>query len=365
MRHNDKLIPLPLKVIQFKNFGDDPTIYTDDFKWDEKYIDSRQLVVKQFDGNPTIRDNIVRDSIKLFYNFECQDFARVDWKCDVDGIPKFIDFNESPMYGTDASFLWCLEQQDMSRQDLFKAIIDNFLQQINYGMVSIGDFWVRKDVLALHWNCDYISCGGGCCSDGCYFERFEKDRIETNLSSIVEYLRERPELPFWKESPEQWEFHDPEPWISWKYSEPETCNEWFHTKTINGRCIFQTLDGRCALHVYCLDNGVPWENFKFSTCTTWPLHIEMIQDQWYITLHQEFYDEEWDVCSCIRSSSLSLEKQSQLPHIVESMKDPIISRIGVERYECLLDYLRCNTQYLQESKEKQDTQTSLPSSVEG
>ena len=127
MRHEGEIIPLTLKCLQFVNFGDDPAIYTYDYKWDENLLGDKQLIVKPFDGDPGIKEQIVEDSTKLFKVLDCKDFARVDWKCDGNGQPRFIDFNENPMFGKDSSFLYCLEQAGYTRRDLFNTIIDNLL----------------------------------------------------------------------------------------------------------------------------------------------------------------------------------------------------------------------------------------------
>jgi D-alanine-D-alanine ligase len=127
LKHEAVLIPLTLKSMRFENFGDNPAIYTYDIKWDENVLGEKELIVKPFGGDPAIKDKIVADSTKLFKVLGCKDFARVDWKCDENGQPRFIDFNENPMYGKDSSFLYCLEQAGYTRRDLFNAIIDNTL----------------------------------------------------------------------------------------------------------------------------------------------------------------------------------------------------------------------------------------------
>ena len=127
MRHEDEIIPLTLKILQFVNFGDDPAIYTNDYKWDEGLLGEKKLVIKPFDGDPAIKEQVTNDSLKLFKVFECKDFARIDWKCDEDGQPRFIDFNENPMFGKDSSFLYSLELAGYTRRDLFNIIIDNLL----------------------------------------------------------------------------------------------------------------------------------------------------------------------------------------------------------------------------------------------
>ena len=131
MRREDEIIPLAVKQIQFINFTTDPALYTDDFKWDESLLGHREIRVKIFDGDPAIKEQVVQDSITLFKVFQCKDFARLDWKCDGEGHPKFIDFNENPMFGAESSFLWCLEHAGYTRRDLFSIIIDNLLSAID------------------------------------------------------------------------------------------------------------------------------------------------------------------------------------------------------------------------------------------
>ncbi|MBN2153369.1 MAG: ATP-grasp domain-containing protein [Candidatus Lokiarchaeota archaeon] len=131
MRREGEVVPLAVKQIQFINFSTDPTIYTCDIKWDESFLGERRLSVKLFDGDPAVKERVVEDSVKLFKVFQCKDFARLDWKCDAGGNPKFIDFNENPMYGVDSSFLWCLERAGYTRRDLFNAIIDNLFSAMD------------------------------------------------------------------------------------------------------------------------------------------------------------------------------------------------------------------------------------------
>jgi D-alanine-D-alanine ligase len=131
VRHEDEIIPLALKSMQFVNFGGNPAMYTYEFKWDESRLGDKQLFIKPFDGDPAIKERVIDDSIRLFEVLECRDFARIDWKCDAQGVPRFIDFNENPMFGNESSFLYCLEQAGYTRRDFFTMIIDNLLQGMN------------------------------------------------------------------------------------------------------------------------------------------------------------------------------------------------------------------------------------------
>jgi len=196
-------------------------------------------------------------------------------------------------------------------------------------MVKISDFFVQKEVFDFHYDCDYTSCKGCCCCDGCWICQDEKQTIESKIKEIAEYLRMRPELPFWKEGANQWEFTDPVP------DEGQ-----YHSKVVGGTCIFQIPDGRCAIHSYCIDHGIPWEKFKVWICVDFPLSFDFRDGAWYMRIHREVPEPYWDYCTCIRQERLQPEQRARLPPVVESMKSTIISRIGPERYDALASYIK-------------------------
>jgi hypothetical protein len=194
-------------------------------------------------------------------------------------------------------------------------------------MVAVGDFLVEKDVFTLRFSCDFASTQGICCQFGCWIKPHERRRIERVIKDVAEYLRDRPELPFWGKRTGRWVFVDP------KMEDDE-----YHTQVINDRCIFSMTSGACAIHAYCLDNDIPWEDFKFGICVTWPLDIQLSDmddgsgECWHIWLFNELHDEAWDECPCIRKDP----GDSSLPLAIESQKSTIVSRIGPVRYVQLL-----------------------------
>ncbi|OLS16208.1 MAG: hypothetical protein RBG13Loki_0119 [Promethearchaeota archaeon CR_4] len=202
-------------------------------------------------------------------------------------------------------------------------------QEESPAMVKVSDFFVQKDVFDFHYDCDYTYCKGCCCTDGCWIYPDEKIRIADKLKEIVEYLRMRPELPFWKEGPNQWEFTDPIP------DEGQ-----YHSKVVGGTCIFQIPDGRCAIHAYCLDHGIPWETFKVWICVDFPLSFAFHDGAWYMRIHREVPEPYWNHCACIRQEKLPPERRARLIPVVESMKSTIISRIGPTRYDALASYAK-------------------------
>ncbi len=194
-------------------------------------------------------------------------------------------------------------------------------------MVKVSDFFVQKEVFDFHYDCDYTFCKGCCCSEGCWICHDEKLRISSKIKEIAEYLRVRPELPFWKEGADQWEFTDPIP----------DEGQW-HSRVVGGTCIFQIPDGRCSIHAYCKDKGIPWEEFKVWICVDFPLSFLQRDNTWYVRIHKEVPEPYWDHCACIRQEKLPPERRARLPPVIESMKSTIISRIGPERYKALVGF---------------------------
>jgi hypothetical protein len=200
-------------------------------------------------------------------------------------------------------------------------------------VVAIGDFFVEKGVFSLRFQCDFHVTKGICCQYGCYIRPEEKMRIYNVRKEIAEYLRDRPELPFWKTTRGKWTFVD-----------PRTEKGQYHVSVFNDQCIFQTTSGACAIHAYCLDNDIPWENFKFSICTTWPLDIHLRDpDQkglrWHVFLFNGIDAPEWDDCACIRLENRTLNKDMP-PAVIESLKSVIISKLGPERYVQLVEFAK-------------------------
>jgi hypothetical protein len=199
--------------------------------------------------------------------------------------------------------------------------------------VAIGDFFVEKGVFSLRFRCDFYETKGICCQYGCYIRPEEKIRIYGARKEIAEYLRDRPELPFWKTTRGKWTFVD-----------PKTEKGQYHVRVFNDRCIFHQTSGACAIHTYCLDNNIPLENFKFSICTTWPLDIHLRDlDQkglrWHVFLFNGIDSPEWDDCACIRLENRTPSKDVP-PSVIESLKSVIISRIGLERYAQLVNFAK-------------------------
>ena len=203
----------------------------------------------------------------------------------------------------------------------------------NSKIVAIGDFYVDKRVFTLNFECNCLSTIAYCCKHGCWIFPEEKWRVYGTIHDIATYLLDRPELPFWRKTRGKWTFVD-----------PKTEDGTYHTKVLNDQCIFNQTNGKCAIHSYCLDNGIPWETFKFNICVTWPLDIQLCDhdDQgkrWHIWLFDQLHEPSWDECPCIRPEFYP-EMQVTCTPIIISLKTTIISRIGVDRYTRLVEFAR-------------------------
>jgi hypothetical protein len=198
-------------------------------------------------------------------------------------------------------------------------------------MIAVGDFFVENGIFTLNFECKCDSIASPCCKHGCWITPEEKWRIYGVIPDIAPYLSDRLELPFWRKTRGKWTFVD-----------PKKEDNSYHVKVVSDRCIFNQTDGRCAIHSYCLDQGIPWETFKFNICVTWPLDIQLRDhdktgERWHIWLFDQIHEPGWDESPCIRPEFFP-EKHDTCTPIIISMKTTIISRIGLERYAQLVDF---------------------------
>jgi len=127
-RHGNEIIPTEPRMSRFINFDDVPAIIASNVKW---HLDKKhEVVISTFDGDKTIKEQLINDTIRIFKTFNCRDFARVDWKQDANGVYRFIDYNENPGYYSTSLFRWCLVNKGLTFPDLIHAIIDNLIARI-------------------------------------------------------------------------------------------------------------------------------------------------------------------------------------------------------------------------------------------
>ncbi len=129
IRHGNQIIPLTPRLMQYKGFKDTQKVWTSTLKWDHHPKPGpTELVKTELDGSLASTKKLVAESIKIFQMMACKDFARIDWKFDSKGVPKFLDFNENPMITEESGFYWCLVHKGFTLQDLVFAVIDNLLE---------------------------------------------------------------------------------------------------------------------------------------------------------------------------------------------------------------------------------------------
>ncbi len=134
IRHEDQIIPLTPRLMQYKGFTDTQKVWTSTLKWDHHPKPGpRELIKTELDGKIAVKEKLITDSIKLFNMMECKDFARIDWKFDAKGTLNFLDFNENPMITEESAFYWSLTHKGLSLKDLIFVVIDNLLRVIKTG----------------------------------------------------------------------------------------------------------------------------------------------------------------------------------------------------------------------------------------
>ncbi|GAB4322705.1 MAG: hypothetical protein Kow0069_27540 [Promethearchaeota archaeon] len=211
-----------------------------------------------------------------------------------------------------------------------------------YVVASGGTLYVNPEVLLYGFECDFEACTLKCCDEGCWVTTSEKWRVHGMVREFVKYLKDVPDHPFHRS---RWKFWD---------QEPE--DGLWHVFTHDGRCVFQRPDGRCVVHMYCLDEGVDWIEWKFNICVTFPLDITHEGGVHYVDFldDHELFLEKVDcleraagVPGKVTENRMRPRPRKRRP-IVESCRDVLVNRLGEERYGKLLELQRRFDAYVKE-----------------
>ena len=131
----------------------------------------------------------------------------------------------------------------------------------------IDDVLVDKEIFKYTFRCKVPGCGS-CCYAGTLVTQNDIDRVAGIVDKLKLYLSEskvrrlnKLENVFYTEFPVE---------------------GFYKLRTWGSSCIFQMEDKRCAVHKFCLDNGVDWIKVHFDLCVTYPLRISKKRDMIHI-----------------------------------------------------------------------------------
>ncbi len=193
----------------------------------------------------------------------------------------------------------------------------------------IQNYLVETRIITYLYECEYQQgCSSECCSIGAWITGDEIKRVQKALNDIAPYLNDakKRRLKHLRNR-----FIQKSGWAgTWKI------------RTWKSSCIFLMDNGACAVHRYCLDNGIDWIRFKFDICATFPLII------YYEKRLIRLINSGWEVVACLNLSDEEKQKKQMKP-LVYSMKDILIDRLGMEFWNALeFEYLEISKKQIKQ-----------------
>ena len=82
------------------------------------------------DLTPALEAELAAHSVAAFRALRCRDFARVDWKCDAAGRPRFLEINPLPTFATDGSFAILAELSGVTYAAFLARVLEEGLRRL-------------------------------------------------------------------------------------------------------------------------------------------------------------------------------------------------------------------------------------------
>jgi D-alanine-D-alanine ligase len=79
---------------------------------------------------PALEAELAAHSVAAFRALRCLDFARVDWKCDAAGQPRFLEINPLPTFATDGSFAILAELSGTTYAAFLARVLEEGLRRL-------------------------------------------------------------------------------------------------------------------------------------------------------------------------------------------------------------------------------------------
>jgi len=180
----------------------------------------------------------------------------------------------------------------------------------------IGDILVDREIFNYTFKCTFPSCGL-CCFAGTVVTIDEINRVTGIVDDLKPYLSESKVKRLDK--------------LGNSFYTDYPVEGLFKLRTWNRSCIYLMEDERCAVHKYCLDNGIDWVKFHFDLCVTYPLRIS--RSRGIIHIEEELYNREY-VYHCFNKKEEGSRENKEID-LVYYMKEVIIDRFGQSFWEDL------------------------------
>lgn len=116
--------------------ADLPRIMTHDSKTDEGSVYWQKLVLRRAELPEDVRQGIERDCLRMFDRLDCRDYARLDFRLDAEDVPRLIDANAHPEWGSESMMAHMAGFAGLDYADFLARIIESALYRLDRGSSS-------------------------------------------------------------------------------------------------------------------------------------------------------------------------------------------------------------------------------------
>ena len=116
---------LPVLEVDYSGLPDDlPPILGYESKWDPESPYWNDVGYRRAELSDDVRRTLVRQSERLFERLDCRDYARMDFRCGTDGVPRLLEVNPNPGWVWDGKFNLMAGMADLTYADMLRLILE-------------------------------------------------------------------------------------------------------------------------------------------------------------------------------------------------------------------------------------------------
>ena len=125
---------LPVLEVDYSALPDGlPPILGYESKWDPASPYWTDLKFREADLPGPTKRAMVDHALKLFARLDCRDYARIDFRCGADGVPRLLEVNPNPGWVWDGKFNLQAGLAGHSYADLLRLILEAALERVGSG----------------------------------------------------------------------------------------------------------------------------------------------------------------------------------------------------------------------------------------
>lgn len=123
--------PLPILEVDYSKLPPHlPKILSYESKWHPDSAYWKEITYRKAEISEEMKANLINYSCLLFDRLECRDYARFDFRCDSEGVPKLLEVNPNPGWCWDGKLNIMAGFADMKYHELLEMIIRTGLSRV-------------------------------------------------------------------------------------------------------------------------------------------------------------------------------------------------------------------------------------------